>query len=481
MTISDEHEPLSLAYWLKAFAPRPEVNDRTRVVTLLKAIPEDKRHRALEKALSSVFGDDSPFDMPSNPDGKYVLEVLKSCGDEAEERLTSQHAAVIDVFLRELDLVKLDASNKRETADPLKSPTAVERPEVEEKSKPPEVAPPEVRPSSRSPAPQRPAPIEEESAQVRTDTKPFIATLTHDFVKPVVDDYVGHGTKLDDVIGDGKMSYLFQGLGADQMRIGSGELMRLPRILPPPPSEGAGEVYGKWLDGEIWHPQAVSFRLTLLESDLVDDLIEMQSEFFAMPAGACDTYGTRTPIDYEGASANDAAYALVCMGKDLGFKGWTHDAARDELARTIMRYLYEHEPVAADFLGRIGFEINVDIQLVAAVTAALDIEKFFIEDDAPAGASDGPDQDLRGTISHGCRLDRPVALESSVMSHFLTGKPIACGLIERLREIRHAQLCKYLGEDISTQEFDQRYDFDCFFELDEYFPERNPQADYAPV
>jgi len=87
--------------------------------------------------------------------------------------------------------------------------------------------------------------------------------------------------------------------GQGEQRISSGELMKLPGILPPPPKNGSPENYGSWLEGDIWNPLSISIKLDLKDSDNLDDLIEMQSEFYALPESAVQTYSARPPADPE--------------------------------------------------------------------------------------------------------------------------------------------------------------------------------------
>ena len=61
-----------------------------------------------------------------------------------------------------------------------------------------------------------------------------------------------------------------------QTRIASGELMKLPGILPPPPEGGSPESYGAWLEGDVWNPLSLAIKLSLKDEDNNDDLIEMQ-------------------------------------------------------------------------------------------------------------------------------------------------------------------------------------------------------------
>jgi hypothetical protein len=112
------------------------------------------------------------------------------------------------------------------------------------------------------------------------------------------------------------------------------------------------------------------------------------------------------------------------------------------------------------------------------VASALDIEKFYM-DNGPDDAGEGGLQDLRGTISHRKRLDTPVILDRAVMLHFFTGKPLSTGLVETLRELRHAQLCRHLDREIPASEFDPKFVFDMFFELDEYFSEYKDEPEIS--
>ena len=105
-----------------------------------------------------------------------------------------------------------------------------------------------------------------------------------------------------------------------QARIASGELMKLPGILPPPPKNGSPESYGAWLEGDIWNPLAMSLKLDLKDSDNLDDLIEMQSEFYALPESAVQTYGARNPADPE--TGRKHAEFIHYAARDLAHGVW---------------------------------------------------------------------------------------------------------------------------------------------------------------
>jgi hypothetical protein len=250
-----------------------------------------------------------------------------------------------------------------------------------------------------------------------------------------------------------------------QERILNGELMKLPGILPPPPAGGTGEQYGSWLEGEIFHKFNFSIKIRLDEDDDADDLIEMLSEFHALPDGACQTYGARTPLDP--AAGDDSSMRLFYAGRYLGFQGHTLDMAADELSRSVMKYFEEFEPRSAEFLNRAGCEVRCDPRLAAVLAAALDIEKFFIEH-APDNAGEGSMHDIRGSISADNRLDVRHVMDRSIFTYFTSGVPLADTLVLCLNEFRHAQLSRYLGRNISTTEFDTQYKDDWFLELDEF-------------
>lgn len=262
---------------------------------------------------------------------------------------------------------------------------------------------------------------------------------------------------------------------ASVIRINPGELMKLPGILPPPPEldalakDRAGEAYGKWLEGDIWHPLSFSLKLHLRGDDNADDLIEMLSEFHALPETACSTYNARQPSDAEAGRSN--AINLINAGNHLGFYGHTVQMAAEELSKSIMRYLEEFEPRSAEFLTRVGFDVRCDPQLAAVLSQALDVERFFI-DTGPRNASEGRLNDIRGSIGMDCRLDVPQILDRAVFCYFIGGEQMADSIVQTLNELRHAQLCRHIGRDVSTVEFDAIYSRDWFLELDEYNFER---------
>lgn len=268
------------------------------------------------------------------------------------------------------------------------------------------------------------------------------------------------------------------GTGSGRQRIASGELMKLPGILPPPPLNGSPESYGAWLEGDVWNPLAITLKLDLKDGDNLDDLIEMQSEFYALPESAVKTYSARNPADPEVGRAH--AHFLHYAARDLARVTHSYDRGVEILAKAVARYFEENEPGSADFLNRVGYTFKCDTQLIDTVCGALDIQAFFLSD-GPANAGQGPLSDLRGAISPASRLDVPYLLDRALLLHFGSGVPLSSGLHDILIELRHAQLCRHIGRDVSPFEFDPVFKRDWFTELDEYEITREEEYDPSPM
>lgn len=464
--MNDPDPQTSLQFWIEALSSRGGMANKIKAVSSIKNIPDAQAHDAFDRALRDVFADTPPYDISKIPSETRIMDVLKDFADESDQDYSTPYIHFISSFLQDVGLVNVSKSGRPIVADMKADAPIRNTDEGDHKTQGGAIG---------SSSPQR----HEEGATTNTSS-PSVTAVTMPAEEVETVDLEPPATGLEAEVGSEPLSYTFDGTSTAPSRIGSGELMRLPKILPPPPAGEDGDTYAKWLDGEIWHPQAISLRLTLFESDLVDDIFEMQSEFYAVPSAARETYGSRTPFDLEASSANNDGYRLYRRGRDIGFQEWTFEAAKKALAESVYRYFCEYEPVTAEYLERIGFEVKIDIQLAAAVSAALDVEKYYMEKDPPDNASEGGPQNLRGSISSGCRLDRQVILDSAVIKHFFTGTPIATSLVEGLRELRQAQLSRHLGVEISNDEFDRKYDFDCFFDLDEYFPERSAVGEMSP-
>lgn len=247
-------------------------------------------------------------------------------------------------------------------------------------------------------------------------------------------------------------------------RIANGELMRLPGVLPPPPNNSDGGMFASWLEGEIWNPLAFNIKLKMDDESNADDLIEMLSEFHAVPDAACKTYKSRNPVNCDDGQS-DAEF-LFRSGRDLGFYGTTIINAVEELSNSVGRYFEEYEPRSAEFLFRAGFDVRCDPKLAVIIASALDIEKFFLED-APLGADKGDLHDFRGAISPRSRLDVPHILDRAVFMHFTSGADISKILSGSLTELRHAQTIRHFGYEVSVEEFDASYRRDNLLSLDE--------------
>lgn len=276
-------------------------------------------------------------------------------------------------------------------------------------------------------------------------------------------------------LGAGVWDIHWPGTGSGRQRIASGELMKLPGILPPPPLNGSPEIYGAWLEGDVWNPLAITLKLDLKDGDNLDDLIEMQSEFYALPDSAVKTYGARNPADPE--VGREHAHSLHYAARDLARVTHSYDRGVEILANAVARYFEENEPGSADFLNRVGYTFKCDTQLIDTVCGALDIQEFFLSD-GPANAEQGPLSDLRGAISPASRLDVPYLLDRALLLHFGSGVPLSSGLHDTLIELRHAQLSRHIGRDVSPFEFDPAFKRDWFTELDEY--EMSREEDHLP-
>lgn len=457
-----------LQFWVEALSSHGGMKDKIKATSSIKNIPDAQAREAFDRALRDVFADTPPYDISKIPPDTRILDVLKDFAEESEQDYSTPYVHFIACFLQDVGLVNAPEAGRPIVAD-MNTEDRFRKADGNDQSS-------QGGASGSSP----PASFEE---QVHGGTSPTPASLSAIGIQdetPSGVDMDVPATDLEAEVGTETLSYTFAGTSNAPSRIGSGELMRLPRILPPPPAGEDGDTYAKWLDGEVWHPQAISLRLTLFEDDLVDDIFEMQSEFYAVPSAARETYGSRTPFDLETSDANNDGYTLYRRGRDIGFQKWTFEAAKQTLAESVLRFFHEYEPVTAEYLELIGFEVKIDIQLAAAISAALDVEKYYMEKDPPDNASEGGPQNLRGSISSSCRLDRQVILEKAVIKHFFTGTPIATSLVEGLRELRQAQLSRHLGAEVPNEDFDRKYDFDCFFDLDEYFPERSVTAEMSP-
>ena len=253
--------------------------------------------------------------------------------------------------------------------------------------------------------------------------------------------------------------------GTDEASIASGELMILPRILPPPPAGEDGALHGAWLDGAAWHPLSMGVKPVIPEGTSMDDVVEMQSEFYAVPAAALKTYAARRPSDVE-QSAADARELHRC-GIDLGHYGVTYERAASGLSEAYLAHLSRYFPEGAAFLRRVGVGISCPPALADATASALDIEAHFIET-GPDGQEQGSAPDARGAIGARARLDRPWVLERAMQLHLDSGVPLARGLVEGLVELRHAQAVRAHGDGITTDRFDRLFSEDWLRELSDY-------------
>lgn len=360
---------------------------------------------------------------------------------------------VIGDLLHELKLVPGIDDAKKENLNGIG--TGVQEYVWAEDATPPPPPPPPPAPPAPPPPPPPPAPPPQAKAAV-------LPELPWD--------------PLDD-IGTGVQIYVWPGVApAGVARIGAGELMRLPGILPPAPLNGSGDTYSSWLDGEPGHVLGFGIKLKLGPEDDIADLFEMQSEFFASPQAAFSTYNARKPID--ATLERGDGLRLIELADSLGRYGSTVPAAAEAFSKSIARYLDEYEPRTSEFLSRVGCEIRCSSKLAFMISAAIDIEAHFI-DNGPSDASGRP-HDLRGSISHSNRLDVPHIVDAAVFRHFQVGAPVTASMMNCLIELRHAQVCRQQGELIKNERFDAVFLQDWFADLKDYDFQAGDVMDMSP-
>jgi len=429
-----------------------EIRDR------LTSSGEKNEVEALQGIARRIIGDDVLDHIAYNNDN--IADMLREMSNEAIlEGPSGPYRDIITAFISDLGLSKRGAKNIDSSVFEVES-TGLGSDDQRNPTPPSNGLPGQL--SQRHHESQKGTTDFHQKKNAIPDTS---ATASPSFVCP--QDTIDHApfSPLDDYEGEAIINGWDGNTGEGRERIANGELMKLPGILPPPPACGSGEQYGKWLEGEIFHPLNFTIKIHLGEEDNADDLIEMLSEFHALPEGACQTYSARDPVDPCG--GEDKSMRLFYASKDLGFQGHTLDMAAQELSRSVMKYFEEYEPVSAEFLTRAGFDVKCDPKLAVIIASALDIEKFFIEN-GPEGAGEGSIHDIRGAISPDSRLDVRHILDRAMFSYFSLGLPLSDTMHQSLNEFRHAQLCRHLGRDITTTEFDAAYNQDWFLELDAY-------------
>ena len=95
----------------------------------------------------------------------------------------------------------------------------------------------------------------------------------------------------------------------------------------------------------------------------------------------------------------------------------------------------------------------------------------------------GLPQDFRGSINPRARLDQRVVFDRACTLHMTSSMDVPTALDTALVELRHAQICREAGVDISPEIFDRQYRKDrltCISEFDMIQGARKTQESYEP-
>jgi hypothetical protein len=244
-----------------------------------------------------------------------------------------------------------------------------------------------------------------------------------------------------------------------------GEILRLPRILPPGPPRGEGQdSVSKWLEGQPWHALSIGIGITNFDDVSADDFTEMQSEFFSSPETAYGAYKARRTLKSE--PKITAGQSLISLGRDLGKYSTSFQKAAEDLGAAILDHFETFEPKSAEFFQRSGLRVVICERLADIIASTRDVEDYFLQDGPDSSGQGGP-QDMRGSINPNQRLDHPVCLQRAVMMHFTAGHDFSVALQGALLELRQSQLTKKTGVIVEPSSFDRAMRSDWFMSLED--------------
>ena len=469
--------PTSIENIITALAPGREY--RNEVMSILKARARNSTGGFSEnlKMLYDLADEIFPEEKSGIPRqaGQTLPEALQYIANEAGVGNSPDYRVLLTRFLRNLDLypaVNIPEKNPmtvpknespKETSSNLNSE---EIPDSDLSQQSPSAA----EFSENSTGSEHPEP------RARGQTNSFAGVEQTRPAKERTGNYPDSQDPFDDYAGP-PLSYVQTGSnGRTGPGFTSDELMQLPGLLPPPPKGGDGAMHGTWLEGDINDSLSFNIKPAFGETEIMDRMIEMLSEFFALPEAACQTHGARIPVQKE--DERKAGLDLIMAARDLGFQGHTIEKTADLFFQAVSRYFKTCEPIHADMLTRAGFEIKLGSGLAVILASALDIEAFFLQT-GPENADQGQVHDVRGVISPNCVLHMPHILDRALFMHFSSSSDISGSLKSSLAELRHAQFCRHLGHSIPADEFDSVFNQDLFIELTD-FPFQTESTSISP-
>lgn len=208
----------------------------------------------------------------------------------------------------------------------------------------------------------------------------------------------------------------------------------LSSLMPPPLKVDVPSVEG-WLRGQAWHPDVINITLDNPDMDLIDDILEIETEIDRHAEEILARSGLRAPQDPE--SAEEKRNWLLSLG------GAENDAVA-VFERCVFMLMRRHQPAEYNMLHKMTPALAVGENVPDMLCATKQKTSEWLEQEGYQ-EPEHPHNPM-GTINGFDRLTENTALERAAFLHLFTSQPLADALFDSLLELRLAQLERHLDD-----------------------------------
>lgn len=216
-------------------------------------------------------------------------------------------------------------------------------------------------------------------------------------------------------------------------RFGGGKY--LDALLPRPvdPDVATAE---SWLRGNAWHPEVINIILDEPDNDLIDDILELETDLDRRMKDILERPGLRAAQDPE-SCAMERDWLLKLQGKPTdkvpGFE------------RIVLSLLRRHQPAEYSLIHAMAPALSLGKNVSAMLDGARTLAAGWLEQEAWV-EPDHPYNPMGSICGHD-RLTPDTVLEHAAFVHMFCGEPLARALVDSLLEFRMALLERHLDDN----------------------------------
>ena len=218
-------------------------------------------------------------------------------------------------------------------------------------------------------------------------------------------------------------------------RNGGGQYLNALMPRPTDPDVATAET---WLRGLAWHPDVTNILLDEPDGDLIDDILELETEIDRHMADILERPGLRPAQDPESSiQERDWLIALPAAKSIAGKPG-----KMPAFEKIVFALMHRHQPAEYSLIHDMSPGLSLGENVPAMLNAARGLAKAWLEQEGFI-EPDHPYNPM-GTICGHHRLTPDTPIERAAFVHMFLGQPLAGALFESLLEFRVAQLERHL-------------------------------------